>query len=411
MLQFSRYGWIRIGLVNLCLVALMGTLMRYKILFEFPWLNQGHLLHAHSHFAFAGWVGHSLLVMISSWLARMRGWDFLKATLYQRLILINLICSYGLLVSFALFGYHPISNTFSIGAVITHGVFIYSFFRDSHGIKHPSLKWFRAAFWFYLLSCVGIMSLAYLMVYGPFSTKTYLFSIYFYLHFQYNGWFFFACMGLLTDWLVRNEPADLPRRKDGFLLFWITCIPTLLLSALWLDLPLWLLLIIALAAILQLIAFLQLWKRLVYSPAFKSANVGKLMQVLCVLILLALAVKVLLQTGSTVPKISEMAFGFRHIVIAYLHLVLLCIVSLFLLLYFRMEKIFPRTRSYIVAVAVFAILAYLNELTLAIQGIASFSYVPVPGGHQVLLFVSAGLLLTALFILIISSRKLAKNQV
>jgi hypothetical protein len=29
----------------------------------------------------------------------------------------------------------------------------------------------------------------------------YLASIYYYLHFQYNGWFFFACMGLLFSML------------------------------------------------------------------------------------------------------------------------------------------------------------------------------------------------------------------
>ena len=47
----------------------------------------------------------------------------------------------------------------------------------------------------------------------------------------------------------------------------------------------------------------------------------------------ALSIKFLLQLGSTIPAISQLAFGFRPIVIAYLHLVLLAIITLFLLFY------------------------------------------------------------------------------
>ena len=43
--------------------------------------------------------------------------------------------------------------------------------------------------------------------------------------------------------------------------------------------------------------------------------------------------KLLLQFGSVIPAVSKLAFGFRPIVIAYLHLVLLAIISLFLLFY------------------------------------------------------------------------------
>jgi|GEM_PF-4694984 len=52
--------WLRWALINLVLVALYGTLMRYKIAFNFPYLEQKNLLHAHSHFAFAGWISHVL---------------------------------------------------------------------------------------------------------------------------------------------------------------------------------------------------------------------------------------------------------------------------------------------------------------------------------------------------------------
>ena len=38
-------GFIFFALFNLVIVALLGVLMRYKIGFEFPYLNQKYLLH------------------------------------------------------------------------------------------------------------------------------------------------------------------------------------------------------------------------------------------------------------------------------------------------------------------------------------------------------------------------------
>lgn len=47
----------------------------------------------------------------------------------------------------------------------------------------------------------------------------------------------------------------------------------------------------------------------------------------------ALSLKFLLQLGSTYPPLSTLAFGFRPIVIAYLHLVLLGVITIFIIGY------------------------------------------------------------------------------
>ena len=56
--------WLKISLLNLLIVAILGLLMRYKIGFEFPFLDQKHLQHSHSHFAFSGWISHTLMVLM-----------------------------------------------------------------------------------------------------------------------------------------------------------------------------------------------------------------------------------------------------------------------------------------------------------------------------------------------------------
>jgi hypothetical protein len=174
--------------------------------------------------------------------------------------------------------------------------------------------------------------------------------------------------------------------------------PAFLLSALWLELPVWLLIIGALSAIAQLIGLFQLGKRIVTSTAFQLLPGGRSVKWLLVLVFLSYCIKLLLQAGSTFPELSELAFGFRQIVIAYLHLVLLCIVSIFLLVYLLLDQIFENLIIYRSALWIFVMMVYLNEMILAVQGIASFSYQSISGANYILLCIAGGLMIGALLL-------------
>ena len=63
-MEFNYKFWLKFSLINLFFVACLGLLMRYKIGFEFPFLDQKHLQHSHSHFAFSGWISHTLIVLM-----------------------------------------------------------------------------------------------------------------------------------------------------------------------------------------------------------------------------------------------------------------------------------------------------------------------------------------------------------
>jgi len=52
----SKSFWISLSVLNLCIVALLGVILRSKILFNLPGLDYNHLLKVHSNFAFGGWV-------------------------------------------------------------------------------------------------------------------------------------------------------------------------------------------------------------------------------------------------------------------------------------------------------------------------------------------------------------------
>ena len=124
----------------------------------------------------------------------------------------------------------------------------------------------------------------------------------------------------------------------------------------------------------------------------------------------ALACKVLLQAGSTVPAISKFAFGFRPIVIAYLHLVLLAFTTVFLIVYAYMNKLIVETKMAQLGLIIFVIGIFLNEIILGVQGIFSISYTMVPFANEIL-FLLALIMLSGLILLNISMIKQRKvNQ-
>lgn len=386
--------WVKIALINLCIVAGLGALMRYKIGFEFPHFNQKYLQEAHSHFAFTGWITHCLFFLIVGML--QTNLEQIKRSIYQKLIWVNLGCAYGMLISFYIQGYGPVSLFFSTLSLLTAYTFSFFVLRDISSLPHthPAKKWIQASLWLGILSTFGTMVLSVMMATRQFDQNTYLGSVYFYLHFQYNGWFLFACIGLfldqIKDSLIRAELVS-----KAFWLMFLSCIPAYFLSTLWAGLPLWLYVIVVIAAITQVIGWgylVQLMK--VNHSQLKSLFSGVTL-FLFLLIALAFSLKLLLQLGSTVPEISKLAFGFRPIVIAYLHLVLLVITTLFLLTFMLSKGFIPQSKRATLAIFAFATGAILTEVALTAQGIAGFKYIVIPlikeilFGLSLLLFVSA----------------------
>lgn len=407
-MQLNTKFWLKFSLLNLCIVASLGVLMRYKIGFEFPYFNQKNLQHSHSHFAFAGWLSHTLMVLmvyyLQSKIAEFQG------NKYNKIIIANLICSYGMLVFFIIQGYGMISIAFSTASIFVAYYFTYVFIKDLKLIDSDLLSksWFKAALFFNVISSLGTFYLAYMMASKNFVQDYYLSSIYYYLHFQYNGWFFFACMGLIFGFLNLRK-SEHPFYETSYKLFTIACIPAYFLSILWLDLPNWLYAITVIAAIVQVYAWFKFFFILLKTRKNSLENYAPLLRYILIFVSLALSIKILLQLGSTVPVISQLAFGFRPIVIAYLHLVLLAIITLFLLFYIYANHLIFITKNIKYGVLLFAIGVIINEIVLAIQGIAAFSYIIIPYVNEIL-FGAAIVLFVGIVIITYYSIKKVKNN-
>jgi len=372
--------WVRFGLLNLMLVAVLGVLMRYNMVFALPWFDQRNLLHAHSHFAFSGWLSHLLYVFLP---ALLQTGSFSVQRKYRWLILANLITSYGMLIAFALQGYKGISIAFSTLNLLTGITYAWIFIRDSRGLRQPAVRCAIAGLISAIISALGPFSLAWQMATHQNNADLYTGSVYFYLHFQYNGWFFFGLMALIIHFFGIGH-----RLNRSFYFFVLTLIPTVILSLLWIELPNWLYGIVTAATLVQL-AGCVLWMKVLWGLASEAqGDIPFWVKVALVVAASAIALKFFFQTLMLLPSVSELALGFRPIVIAYLHLVLLAGYSLFLVGFLYVKGFIAKSKitGWSVSLLIMGIL--FNELLLGLQAGIPLSGIYIP-------FTAEGLLLAA----------------
>jgi hypothetical protein len=123
----------------------------------------------------------------------------------------------------------------------------------------------------------------------------------------------------------------------------------------------------------------------------KGANTSSWFAIFLYTAVIAMTLKMTLQTVSVIPSLSHLVFGMRSVVIAYLHLILLGVFSLFIigfLFAYEWMKVTKVTRT---ASLTFLIGVIMNEVLLGIQGLVGFAYISIPYINE-LLFVAAVLL-------------------
>ncbi|MFM9946789.1 MAG: hypothetical protein ACKV1O_02520 [Saprospiraceae bacterium] len=404
MLHFVPGNWLKFSLFNLVIVTLLGVVMRYKIGFSFPYFDQKYLQHGHSHFAFSGWITHTIFVLMVCFIQLYQPSAALRK--YRVLLAANLVCAYGMLISFSIQGYTAVSISFSTASIFIGYFFSFYFFKDLKQVEkqHPAKNWFKAALIFNVLSSLGTFALAYMMMTKNLPQNAYLASVYYYLHFQYNGFFFFACMGLLYSQLHQYLPNS-SANNTIFWLFATACVPAYFLSTLWLNLPVWLYVLVVLAAAAQVFAWVRFLQIIRQNLSLLKSKIQPVWQYLLLAVGFALSVKLILQLGSTIPEISKLAFGFRPIVIAYLHLVLLAIISVFLLVYLFSFNIITTQKYSIKALVLFVFGVFLNEFILMVQGVASFSYILIPYANEALFGAALILFLSILALFLFHLKK------
>lgn len=402
---FNINLWVRISLLNFFVVALAGIILRYKINFSLPIIDQKYLLHGHSHFAFVGWVSLSLMALMIFYLQKNEVNINLKK--YKWVLLANTITAYGMLLTFTWQGYAFFSITFSTLSIFVSYIFIYFYWQDLKKIRDTESIhiWFKTGLIIWAVSSVGAFSLAYFMASHLKNQDLYFAAIYFFLHFQYNGWFIFVCFGLLFAYLKQRRCLSIISiNKNIYLLLVITVVPTYFLSIIWLKIPPYLYWVAAVAGFIQLliiIYLISLLKKFISLRLDISSTTAFLWSLACV----SLFLKIVLQSLSAVPYLAQFAFSYRPIVIGYLHLSFLGIISFFILGYLN-EVLKVRTLQLNkIGAGVFVFGVVFQEIILMSQGLEVINQQGIPYAGK-LLFMAAIIMGIGLFLLAFKFRQM-----
>jgi hypothetical protein len=336
---------IGIALAYFLIVALMGILLRFYFVVQLPF-NFKYLLHAHSHTALLGWIYLGLTTLIYRiFLAEAQ-----RPKLYKRIFVFTNISIVGMLLTFPFQGYALFSIIFS--TLFLFASYWFTWFAVKHVPSHFkgrfSWKLIKTSLWYLVFSSIGPWTIGGVMAtLGP-ESIWYKTSIYFYLHFQYNGWFILALLGVLFYIFEENGVEFNPQKlKSFFLLLNFSVLFTLFLSVLWFVPPTIFYILGLVGAVVQLLAFYELYLllkvnfkilRLTFAPraVFLLKIAGSL-----------LIIKILMQLFSAFPYFASLAFQLKDFVIGYLHLVFLGVVITMLLAFLKYFKLLSIPKSFL----------------------------------------------------------------
>jgi hypothetical protein len=353
------------ALFMLLLSGIYGLLMRLSFVLPMPSLPFNNVLQGHSHVAFLGWgylttIGVVYLLFLSKKQKERKGYNYLMIGCALTIFL--------MLISFITGGYGVFSVV--LLAVFGLGTYVLSFYllRD---IKGPSyaVKFLRFGIYYYLLSSLATWFLAgVILTVGK--SDLYYNTVYFYLHFLYNGYFVFIIFAILIK-LLELRSISFSRRylKPFFIYLNVACIPTYALSVLWSDVHKTFYVIGFAGAILQMVALFFLVK--LVGSIRSQLNWSPILRTLFYFGLLAFGLKIILQMLTSFQYFVTLSVALKpYFIVGYLHLFTLAYMSVFLLLIlYQIRFLNLKVKFQLFGVLLFLIGVLGSEILLFTQGL------------------------------------------
>lgn len=318
---------ILLSLIYFAAVAFIGSFMRLMFVIPVNLLDYQNILHSHSHFAVLGWVFNALFISILyAYLP-----EKMNSAKFNLLFWFFQLSIIGMLITFALKGYYWLSIAFSTMHILLSYCFIVFIFSELRKIRTEilSLKFIYGGLFFLFLSTLGPWALVFVVMNGLSGTDLYKQAIYFYLHFQYNGWFIFSITGLWL-WYFEKLGAKFNEKTShsAFNLLFYSNITGYSLSLLGFKMPNYVWALAFISALIQLFGARKLYQLFFANEVSVFSKGGKPAQFLFRFSFLALLIKYILQLISSLPEAGAPAFLSREVTIGFIHLVMLGVVSI-----------------------------------------------------------------------------------
>lgn len=304
--------------------------MRIAFVVNLPeWIDYRNMTHAHSHLAMMGWIYLGLYIFI------LKTFDF-TGKKYRILFGLSVISTFGMLISYPIQGYGAISITFTTIHLLLSYVFAFLIVKDSYrnhsSNKSYSLIFLRTALGFLVLSSLGTWMLGVFMATGMRGSAFYYGSVQFYLHFQFNGWFIFACIAILLR-IIEQKKISIDKKliQTFYYLLIISCLLTFALAISWSTPDKLLFWTNSLGVIIQTMAIIYFIKILIpVKDQFKN-EIQKWTLYLWSISLVCFISKIIIQTMVAIPYLATISYTIKNFVIGFIHLLMLGSISTFLI--------------------------------------------------------------------------------
>jgi hypothetical protein len=380
---WSITSQIKSALFYLVIASLLGVLLRMFAVLDIE-AKYKFIVHTHSHIALLGWV-YLALTSILFYI----GINPQKKKQYQTIFWSTQVTLIGMLIAFPIQGYALYSIVFSTLFLIC-SYWFYFFFRKHHQLNTSlvSYKFINTSLLFMVLSSIGPWALGVIMNVLGNSSHWYYNAIYFYLHFQYNGWFVFCLLGLFF-YALEQKGIQLLKAKSilFYKLFTISCVLTLFLSFLWIEPHRFIYIIAGIGAFLQLASALLLFQIIYQNKKQIGIVFDRLTRLILTFVGLLLVLKICMQVATAFPFFVVLTSELIDFVIGYLHLVFLGIITptvLLLLYHFKLMQLSKIwTLVFFIGFVSSEILIFYKGITLWKQQLIFESY------YAVLIYASA----------------------
>lgn len=394
--------WFAVALLNLAIAATIGCVLRSIYIVEIPGVNFKPLLHAHSHVAMLGWIFIALMVFL---LEDMDAGHPRKG--HRKLLVVAQLAVVGMMVSFPVQSYGPVSIAFtSLHLLVSYALVVFAWKATRGWAGAGSRRLVRIAIWMMVISTVGVWAMGPLLANGMFGTEWYYWSIQFFLHFQFNGWFWFAALALWSRW---GETHGIAEPFDPFTirLWLVSAVLTFALAIAWSERH-W-----SILAVNSIGVLLQLWAGWRTANSIRRAQAklhskAQLWAWRCVTYaLIFMGLKVLMQAVVAIPQVAVMAFTIRNYVIGFIHLNMLGAISMMLFAMALLRGWFVSTDVLARAgLSLFTTGVLLSEAALFVQGTLFWiGWGMIPGYHWIQLLTSIPIPLGVIVLLVHLARR------
>ncbi|MDQ8184624.1 hypothetical protein [Pelagicoccus sp. SDUM812002] len=389
------------GLAFLLVAASLGLFLRLQVLDPLDGVNYRHFLHAHSHTAFLAWVFNALLAITLKHFATDRQIPTLRKVFY-----LLQVANLGMLLSFPFQGYALWSIAFSTLHMATTFVFGWKIFQENT-LPRLGARYLRTALVFMVISSLGPLSLGPLGALDLRDSPWYTLSIYFYMHFQYNGWFIFFLLATVVSLANAKHRANVEYAfAAAYPYLTAGCLLSLAQAAIWAEFSYLVNLASLLGSILQLVGCGIVLSRIHNLDANYISPLPQRERLLLRVALVCLILKFAFQFAGSLPGLDSIAVH-RSAAIGFMHLVFLGVVTPALIAWGFSNNWIRRSRTSYAGIAAYLVAFLISEAALFYPPLASLSGWPALPHLSALLAILAGLTALTVALLLSQTRRTA----